>query len=308
MKCRKCGLIYLNPCPNKEEIRNYYPPWYHSRAQNQVRDITKTKIWGIPWRDAMRTKTAPILKHRSEGRILDVGCGDGSMLKYLMDSGWTVCGVELQETSARYARDMLGLNVFQGRLEDVDLPEKSFDVVTLFHVLEHLTDPSRTLKKARSLLKEDGIILVEVPNFASMEARIFGPRWNGIAAPLHLFHFTPETVWAMLKNCGFSPFGWGFRPEQARYAAGYSESLRYCLIDLGLYPSRQENEVSEIEGKAGEDHSFMRTVLRQLHTIEYGFFKPMGFFMDKIGIGSNLLTVAAKRNNSTEYKAGTRNV
>ena len=291
-KCRRCGLVYINPRPEKEEIKKYYPPWYHSRTQAKVSDITKTKIWGIPWREAMKNKAEPILRYKKKGRILDIGCGNGSLLIFLKESGWQTHGVELLDSSSLYARDVLGLTVFSGRFEEVNYPEESFDIITLFHVLEHLPDPSGTLKKARSLLRKDGFLIIEVPNFHSFEAKIFRSKWVGISAPLHLYHFTPRTLRMMLKSCGLIPMEVGFIPDQTKYMAGYSESLRYCLMDLGLYPSRRKSEDLKNE-EAGFTSSSPR--FSALHHLEYLIFSRIAYFMDKIGRGINLLAIARRK-------------
>ena len=290
-KCKRCGLVYLNPRPEKEEIKKYYPPWYHSRAQAKVTDITKTELWGIPWREAMRNKAEPILRYKKKGKILDIGCGDGSLLKFLKESGWQTYGVELQDSSSLYARDALGLNVFSGRFDEADYPQNSFDVITLFHVLEHLPNPSGTLKKARLLLHKDGFLFIAVPNLDSFEAKIFRSKWVGISAPLHLYHFTPQTLRTMLKSCGMIPVEVGFIPEKTKYVAGYSESLRYCLMDLGLYPSRR-NEEDLKNGEACFTSS--ASWFSSLHRLEYLIFSRIAYFMDKIGKGLNLLIVSRK--------------
>jgi len=291
-KCRRCGFVYLNPRPEKEEIKKYYPPWYHSRPQATVTDVTKTKLWGIPWREAMKNKAEPILRYKKKGRILDIGCGDGSLLKFLKESGWQTYGVEFQDSSSLYARDILGLNVFPGRFDEANYPENSFDVITLFHVLEHLPNPSGTLKKARLLLRKDGFLFIEVPNFHSFEAKIFRSRWVGISAPLHLYHFTPRTLPMMLKSCGMIPLEVGFIPEQTKYVAGYSESLRYCLMEMGLYRSRSKTEDLE---NGETDFTSSPSWFSSLHRLEYLIFSRIAHFMDKIGKGLNLLAVARRK-------------
>jgi len=295
VKCRRCGLAYINPRPNEKEMNNYYPSWYHSRADTKVIDIEKTKIWGIPWREAMHKKAEPILRYKKTGKILDIGCGDGSLLKFLKELGWQTYGVEPHETSSRYAQETLGLNVFSGRLEEANYPDNAFDVITLLHVLEHLNDPSQVLKKAFSLIKRDGILIIEVPNFGGFEAKIFRSKWIGISAPLHLYHFTPQSLRSMLVNCGFLPMEVGFFPEKTRYVAGYSESLRYCLMDLGLYPIRRKRIESMKEGYVDESNSMDSSWSSMLHLMEYILFRPMAYFIDKIGVGSNLLVVARRK-------------
>lgn len=293
VKCKICCLTYLNPRPDKDEIGVYYPPWYHSRANDKIPDIKKTKIWGIPWREAMQKKAEPVIRYKKAGKILDIGCGDGSLLKFMKDTGWQTYGVEPNEISSRYARDVLGLNVFSGRLEDAGYSEESFDVITLFHVLEHIHEPVQTLKRIYRLLKRGGLLFIEVPNFNSFEAKIFKDKWVGISAPLHLYHFTPGTLKAILKNCGFSPVVQEFIPEQTKYIAGYSESLRFCLMDWGLYHSLQEENVPE--KKEISNKSSGSSWNSPLHFMEYIIFKFFANFMNKIGMGSNLLLVSGKR-------------
>jgi len=242
----------------------------------------------------MSKKAELILEYKKNGRILDVGCGDGSLLKFLKESGWQVFGVEPHETSSRYAQEVLGLNVFPGRLDEANYPEESFDVITLFHVLEHLPDPAETLEKSRPLLRKDGFLLVEVPNFESFETKIFRSKWVGLSAPLHLYHFTPGTLQMILKNCGFFLVELGFVPEHTKYVSGYSESLRNCLMDVGLYPSRSKRKESKKEEFVDRRNSTDSSWLNQVHFLEYKIFKFVSDFMDKIGLGSNLLAIARK--------------
>ena len=211
VKCTSCELIYLNPRPDKEEIKNYYPPWYHARAEKKLADIEKSNIWGIPWREAMAKKADPIFRYKNQGKILDIGCGDGSLIKYLKYEGWEAYGLDFQEVSSRYARENLNLNVFTGKLEEVEFDEEFFDIIILFHVLEHLDDPSSVLKKAKLLLKKDGYLLIEVPNFNSFESKLFRSKWVGISAPLHLYHFNTKSLKSMLEKCGYKTIDIKFR-------------------------------------------------------------------------------------------------
>lgn len=295
VKCKKCDLVFLNPRPDKEEIKKFYPPWYHSRAEKRVVDIYQTEIWGIPWREAMLRKAEPILKYKKEGKILDIGCGDGSLLKFMNDLGWQVHGLDLQGGSSAYARDILGLKVSTGRLEEVDYPEEFFDIIILFHVLEHLHDPSIVLKKANLLLKKDGYLLIEVPNFNSFDSKIFRSRWVGISSPLHLYHFKPNSLKSMLQKCGYTPIEIGFIPEQTKYVAGFSESLRIVLSDFGLYPKRKEIVELNDEECNAKNNFLGHSAISSLHYVEHKIFKHISIVLNKIGLGSNLLTVAKKK-------------
>ena len=294
VKCKKCGLVYLNPRPDKEEIKKYYHSSNHLWTQSEVVDIKKTRIWGIPWREAIKKKAEPILRYKKIGRILDVGCGDGSLLSFLKELGWQTSGVELHERSSLYAREVLGLNVFSGRLEEANYPGEFFDVIILFHVLEHLSDPSGTLKKVRMLLRKDGFLLIKVPNFDSFESKIFRSKWVGISIPLHLYHFSPCSLKSMLENCGFIPQDLGYISEKTRYLYGYSESLRFWLRDLGLYPLKTKEVKSIKEECMDRRIEFGSSWSSPLKLMEYLIFKSLEQFVNKIGRGSNLLAVARK--------------
>jgi 2-polyprenyl-3-methyl-5-hydroxy-6-metoxy-1,4-benzoquinol methylase len=157
------------------------------------------------------------------GKILDVGCGNGNYLYSLRELGWETYGVEMDEQVCHYVREVLGLTVFQGTLEEAHLPNNLFDVVTMRHVLEHLPDPSRSLAEVYRLLRAGGSVLIETPNIESVQARFFRARWFHLDIPRHLYHFTPATLPALLQKTGFSEIRLSFLPSMT----GITGSLQY---------------------------------------------------------------------------------
>jgi SAM-dependent methyltransferase len=137
------------------------------------------------------------------GAILDVGSGLGTYLLLLKALGWRVHGIEPGRNAARYAKDHFGLDVKSGYFEDAAFPENHFDVITMWHSLEHFSDPRSILLKANSLLKPGGVMLVGVPNYDSLDRKIFRENWNGLEIPLHLFHFTPCALQTAMECTGF---------------------------------------------------------------------------------------------------------
>ncbi len=240
VKCPTCGLVYVNPRPYRDEMKQYYPPDYHQRPLTGQASPEKSTIWGIGWKDAIGKKIEPILKiHPSRGRILDIGAGDGSVIKFMEGLGWEGWGIEPIENCVEYAREKLGLkNFVKCSAEDINSvfkEENFFDVITMFHVLEHLHNPLSVLQKIKSYLKPDGFLIIEVPNFASFEAMIFRSAWVGISAPLHLYHFTPKTLSTLLEKSGYSVKKIEFSTDKAlKYVPNYSESLRFMLKDWGI--------------------------------------------------------------------------
>lgn len=194
VRCSNCGLIFVNPQPPLDQLGRYYPathqvskPAAYERmdARPRIRDV-KNLFLGKP------------------GKILDIGCGKGLFLAGLKGLGWQAKGVELSETSGQYARS-LGLDICARPVEDCTFEPESFDVITLFHSLEHIPNPTQTLQHIYGLLRPGGILLVEVPNAGSWYAGTFGENWFHCDVPRHLFHFTRDTLTKSIDLAGFRP-------------------------------------------------------------------------------------------------------
>jgi 2-polyprenyl-3-methyl-5-hydroxy-6-metoxy-1,4-benzoquinol methylase len=163
------------------------------------------------------------------GRALDVGSGKGLLLADLRDSGWQVTGTELSEESSRQAIS-LGLDVRTTTVAEANLPPSHFDLITLFHVLEHLRDPRHELETLKRLLRPGGLLVVEVPNISSWYARTFGDAWFHFDVPRHLFHFNATTLTSIVKKCGFKVIS--LATHNVRYDAfGVVQSLLNLFIE-----------------------------------------------------------------------------
>lgn len=190
VQCQQCGLVYLNPRPTKAEMARYYAVYY---------DYSTDDAW---LERRQLEKLREVERHREAGRLLDVGCGKGVFLRAARGKGWQCFGVEISPQASDDARCM-GLDVATGEIEDVNYPDGFFDVITMYHVLEHLHDPREALSRAYRLLRRKGLLVVAVPNFDSLQARIFRQRWYHLEVPRHLYHFTPRTLKMLLDEVGF---------------------------------------------------------------------------------------------------------
>lgn len=139
---------------------------------------------------------------KENGKALDLGCGNGAYLLLLKKMGWDVVGVDINDNTSQEVKEAK-IPVLTGGLEELKLEENSFDLITLWHVLEHLHDPLKTLKVVCRLLKDDGILFVEVPNSASVLSRLFKSNWFAWELPRHLCHFSPTSLSRMLNQAGF---------------------------------------------------------------------------------------------------------
>jgi SAM-dependent methyltransferase len=257
VRCLSCGLIYTNPRPRPEALGAYYPNDYgpHNRAitipSGQQTFLGRWKVWikyGVAdafyyqrpvaiwksllllpfalWFRLLRVILLPSPSGAS-ARLLDIGCGTGAYLATLIGQWPELYGVEPDEDAAHRAMQVPGLKIHAGTLESADFPDKFFDVVVLWHVLEHIPNPCEVLNEIRRILKPGGHVLIMVPNIAAFEFKLFGINWMGLDVPRHLYHFSPDTLQRMLTNAGLGVLRVNFQIE----AATIESSLRN-LMDL----------------------------------------------------------------------------
>ncbi len=189
--CQSCGLSYTWQPPMPSQLANYYPAG-HQQAKPAAYEIADV---------GPRVATLCRLAGNKPARILDVGCGKGLVLAELAKLGWTVQGTELDAVSASVALS-LGVTVATQALECCRFEPQSFDMITFFHSLEHLPNPILVLRAAQRLLKPNGLLVIEVPNFASPYARMFKGDWFHLDVPRHLSHFDPGSLRHLLSLSG----------------------------------------------------------------------------------------------------------
>lgn len=202
VRCRQCGLIYQNPQLTLDELPAHYPEAY----QPYKKDIqTESLLRRLDLQHGLNRRCQQLVRRwpHQPGSLLDVGCATGLFLNQMRQKEWQVTGVELSSYAAEYARQTFGLHVITGTLEETALPTDSFDVVTLWDVLEHVVDPKETLLEIARVLKPGGMLLLGLPNPASFEARLFGASWVGWDRPRHLHLFTPTVLENYLHATGF---------------------------------------------------------------------------------------------------------
>lgn len=202
VRCRQCGLMRQNPRLAWESLKDYYPEGYASHVP-LIRE-EPSLLRRLDRRYGMWKQARAVEEFQRGGRLLDLGCGTGIFLEEVLRSGrWQVVGIEPTERAAAYARAALQVEIHQGRFSEVALPANSFDVITLWHVLEHLDHPIADLRHAHQLLKENGWLIFAIPNIEGLEAHIFGPYWVGWDLPRHLYQFPHSTLRTILTTLGF---------------------------------------------------------------------------------------------------------
>lgn len=208
VECRRCGLLYVNPRPTEVEMEKFYPGTYSwketleadSFVTKWVRRLEKGYRYHL-----LRDEVSKVIKHtgRRSGKVLDVGCGTGDRLDVFRARGFTTYGVETSD-SANYARQHLHLNVSKGDLFSPSFPDRFFDIVVLYNVLEHTHRPKRVCDEIHRILKDDGFMVVQVPNKDSLQYKILKERWAAFDVPRDLYYFEPKRLRSLLDQVGFA--------------------------------------------------------------------------------------------------------
>lgn len=178
------------------------PPPPASTAVNRLGDILY-RLFGPLLDRALRYYCPRIPQMRPGRRALDVGCGNGAHLLLLRRLGWEVAGFDLADHTVAEVR-AAGIRVHTGSLDELAASEGGFDVISMWHVLEHLEHPRQTLRKLRRLLAPEGVLMIEVPCCESPAAKCFGRHWIGYDLPRHLSHFTVTTARRLLEEAGWT--------------------------------------------------------------------------------------------------------
>lgn len=205
VKCKQCGLSYLNPRLIEEEIRNIYQKDYFSNDfsveygyDNYIKSHTEIA-------NTSRRRLKFIEKYIQKGSLLDIGCATGVFLKEAQNRGWQVEGVEISKYAWEYATTVYQLKVFNGTLKQkISLSNIYYDVVTMWDYIEHVPNPVEEIREVSRILKKDGFLFLTTPDINSIPAKITRSRWLGFKKYIeHLYYFEFITIKKLLEQSGF---------------------------------------------------------------------------------------------------------
>jgi 2-polyprenyl-3-methyl-5-hydroxy-6-metoxy-1,4-benzoquinol methylase len=192
VKCTSCSFVFTNPRPKAAELQKYYESEdYFSHSKKKKGLITF--LYDTVKSHSLSKKYTLISKYKSGGKILDIGCATGEFLNYFKQKGWETTGIEPAENPRNFAIENYGLDVKPEESLDA-LKPASFDVITMWHVLEHVPELNDRMQQIKKLLKPDGLLLVALPNYLSWDAKHYKSFWAGYDVPRHLYHFSKSTV------------------------------------------------------------------------------------------------------------------
>jgi SAM-dependent methyltransferase len=262
-RCQRCGFLYQRPRVSDEHLADCYPDHYPRHQEPSPRipfrgspGRVKAARWALATRlgyerfhdvgvgSLTRLRAAWLARKikwdcppwRGQGRYLDVGCGSGGSLGVAQALGWQAAGIEMDAAAAKKARQFTR-EIHVGDVLGAPFDAGRFDVVTAFHVLEHVPDPVAVIRRILEWLAPGGLAIIEVPNAGGLGARVFGKAWSGLELPRHLSHFTPASLARAVEQAG-GRIVWRWHQAKPRYFLwslgfwlrdhGWDEAARFC--------------------------------------------------------------------------------
>jgi SAM-dependent methyltransferase len=199
--CQSCGFLYLNPRPTAEILPDYYrTEGYDPHRREGGGFLGLVFRWVRPM--MVKWKTSRVTLGLPRGRLLDVGCGTGEFLIEMQQLGWNATGIELDADAASIAT-FNGCRVLVGDPAYQHLQPGSFDLITMWHSLEHLSNLKASVSIMSNALRSGGRLAIALPNPGSMEAKFYRSKWVAWDAPRHLYHFTRKDLTALFEPFGF---------------------------------------------------------------------------------------------------------
>ena len=241
--CNKCGLVFLSPRPKVEDLPKYYPRGkYFKMPHNHIpngdyskKTLHHKRIWPVHLARAVNqvwygydfgyTGTLTYLariflfffkrililhpyfqlpSYLKRGKLLEIGFGTGGDLLNFQKLGWVTTGADIDEDCCNYARTNLNIEVVNIDREKIIVDDETFDVVYLSQTFEHLPDPKGSLLEYKRIIRENGQLIIKVPNFECNQAKRWKSSWRGLEVPRHLFFYTKDTMFKLLEKTGYS--------------------------------------------------------------------------------------------------------
>lgn len=269
-KCKKCSLLFLNPQPGQTVLKKYYPSKkYYSYSDNRTKGIFERlreylvnhyyspNIWSRLISTIVHNVPA-MPSYVSNGKILDIGCGAGDTLILLKNLGWNTYGVDMDSHAIENAQKRGLSQVKLGTYEYLsNYPDNFFDAIRLYHVIEHIDNPSMCLKLIQQKLKNNGELIIGTPNSQSVLSHIFRSNWYNLDTPRHLFLFSPSNLKTLVWKNGFT-----------------TQKIEFC--SAGGIPGSIQYWLGEIS------HKKMNLIHNMFFVL---FFYPLEWLLDKFSLG-----------------------
>ena len=223
LECKNCSLRFTSPIPNEQNIEKYYKSdEYISHFEKG--DSLINKIYKIVQKFTLRLKKQQVENqfNRQQGSLLDIGCGTGDFLYTMKNSDWAVSGVEVNKDACKIAEEKVGNNILSPN--EFLSGNNKYDVITMWHSLEHLYDLKKYVKKIINSINENGLLFIAVPNYQSIDAKYYKENWAAYDVPRHLYHFSFKAMEQLFNENGYAIVSYKYLPFDPFYVSILSET------------------------------------------------------------------------------------
>lgn len=198
VKCDDCGFLFTNPYPDLDRLGEYYKSEEYISHSNTKKGLFSS-LYQFVRSYTLRKKFELIKRYTNKGSILDIGCATGEFLNVFKMAKWEAEGIEPDPDARNMAIDNYDLKV--GEEQEIhNIESESKDIITMWHVLEHVPNLNQRIKDLNRILKAEGTIFIAVPNYTSFDAEYYGKHWAAYDVPRHLYHFSPESMAKLLAK------------------------------------------------------------------------------------------------------------
>ncbi|HEX4997203.1 MAG TPA: class I SAM-dependent methyltransferase [Terriglobia bacterium] len=204
--CPACECLFIDPQPLAGELAAFYPDTYWRKTEPSRLGAAEALYRRIALADHLRFLRQTARHVQGAGphpRLLDVGCGTGLLLDQARRAGFSVTGIDASAQAAATAETEYGIPVRTGTLDQTKFETGAFDIVTMFHTLEHVTAPRAAIAEAHRVLQPRGRLILQVPNIGSWQRRLLGANWHGLDIPRHTINYSRRSLVRLLSACGF---------------------------------------------------------------------------------------------------------
>ena len=223
--CPSCRLIFMDEEEVRDRLADFYPSGYWwTDAGSGGKLERKYREWMV--RHDQLAFVQKALGSSFSGRLLDIGCGSGTFVKVARQAGIDATGLEMAGEAAQLAEREVPGNIFHGSEEELVKNAEQYDAIAMFHTLEHVPQPFHYLRRLKKLFRSPGTLIIQVPNCASLQARLMGGRWYGLDCPRHLYNYSTFSVLHLLGRAGY----------RIRMTEQFSLRDNACCMVSSLFP------------------------------------------------------------------------
>jgi 2-polyprenyl-3-methyl-5-hydroxy-6-metoxy-1,4-benzoquinol methylase len=230
--CVACNARFTQDVPEQDQIGRYYKSERYI-SHTDTRKGLVNRLYHMVRRHTLQSKRKAMSAAlgKPSGSILDYGCGTGAFLDVMKKGGWQAIGIEPDADARHIAKEQHGVETMEpGKLADI--ADATFDIITLWHVLEHVYELHETIRHLHRVLKPGGHIFIAVPNYTSADAVHYGVNWAAWDVPRHLYHFAPVTMKGLLERAGFIIRGTSPMWFDSIYVSMLSEQYRHVEANM----------------------------------------------------------------------------